>query len=93
MGYFAPNGGSWNDGQSIHQRMMDTGFTYTFETGKYFDSNVIEQKLDFADNPIHVFDRWTCAMSVSKDEHGGWVHLFTLYFKNELDLTMARLIL
>jgi hypothetical protein len=69
--------------------LWEMGFVYSIEvTIPSDDSWDIETALDHHDQIVHVFDQWTM---ISHTRIIGTS--FTLYFKKDVDLVMAKLIL
>jgi hypothetical protein len=75
----------------VPELLFDLGWIYTFQSSlPNDDSFEAEYLLDHSS--LHVFDEWTCVMATSAMESGKKA-MFDLYFRKEIDLLMAKMIL
>lgn len=77
---------------NIPKLLTDLGWIYQFKTLLPRDDNFeAEQLLDHGS--LHVFDEWTCIMGPVDFGLSSPRPLFDMYFRTELDLLMAKMIL
>lgn len=85
-------GSSGNRILNVPMLLSDLGWVHRFQT--YLpkdDSFEAEYLLDH--NSLHVFDDWTCIMGPVVFNSANRHPLFDMYFRTDIDLLMAKMIL